>query len=222
MPGGWIITALIFAIGDWIAVGYQRQRWRVVTKPGVMLVLLAGFTFSGGWQGETIWFGLGLLFSLLGDVLLLMPQSWFIGGLGAFLAAHIFYIIGFNQEPPPVGWQLLVLAAVMVVVDYFGYRRLRRALMRQPKGRWLRYPIFVYIVVISLMLLSAMLTIVRPDWTPPASYWVVVGALLFYVSDSVLANDRFAGPVPHGKLIVIISYQVAQMAIVTGVLHRGL
>ena len=220
MPGGWIIAALIFAMADWIAVGYQRQRWRVVTKPGVMIVLLIGFSVSGGWQGESVWFGLGLVFSLLGDILLLLPPSWFIGGLGAFLAAHIFYIIGFNQEPPPIGWQLISLAAVMIIIDYFGYRRLRRALLRQPKGRWLRYPVFVYVVVISLMLLSAMLTLLRPDWPQTASILVVAGALLFYISDSVLAINRFAGPVPYGKLVVIVSYHLAQIAIVMGVLIK--
>jgi uncharacterized membrane protein YhhN len=185
-----------------------------------MLTLLAGFSYSGGWQTETFWFGLGLVFCLVGDVLLLLPPGWFVGGLSAFLAAHIFYIIGFNQELPRLGWEILTLVVVMVVIDFFGYRRLRRAFMAKSKGRWLRYPVFVYVVVISLMLLSALLTPLRPSWPQQASLLVITGALLFYISDTVLANNRFASPIPYGKIIVIVSYHLAQMAIVSGVLMR--
>jgi len=218
MDGGWYVAALFFGLGDWIAVATGRAWLRVVTKPGVMVALIAGFSLAGGWQEKTFWFGLGLVFCLVGDVMLLLPPGWFVGGLGAFLTAHIFYIIGFNQNIPRLGWESLALVVAVLGIDFFGYRRLRRALMAKPQSRWLCLPVLVYVIVISLMLLSALLTPLRLNWPPDASLLVVVGALLFYISDTVLAHNRFAGPIRGGRVMVIVTYHLAQTAIVSGVL----
>lgn len=218
MAWGWYAAALIFALGDWYAVLTGRQRLRGLTKPAVMLVLIAGFWLAGGWHGSGFWFGLGLVFSLAGDVLLLLPPGFFIGGLAAFLLAHVCYIVGLNDSPPPLRWEVFAVLAILFGVDFFGYRRLRRAIFARPKGHWLRYPIFGYVVVISLMVFSAALTLFRPEWPGSAAVLVCLGAILFYCSDLVLANDRFVAPIRYGRLIVIVTYHLAQAAIVTGVL----
>lgn len=221
MGGEWLAVALLFAAGDWAAVGAGKNRLRLATKPFVMLALLAGFSLAGGWRGNTFWFGLGLVFSLAGDIFLMLPPSAFFAGLGAFLMAHICYIVGFSQGSILPGWSVLIPLGMIAAVDFFTYRRLRRALMARPKGRWMRFPLHAYQIIISLMLVMALMTLWRFDWPRQASWLVSAGALLFVLSDTVLAFDRFAAPVRGGKLIVIVSYHLGQMALISGALLRG-
>lgn len=209
------------AAADWLAVALNRQKWRVVTKPGVLLLLILIFSFSGNWQGDSAWFGIGLIFSLIGDVLLMLPPSFFIAGLASFLIAHLAYIIGFNQPLILPGWGFILPVMGLVLTGGLAYRRLGRAIQSLPSGRWMRFPVMGYIIIISLMLLSAILCWLRPDWPSEAAALVSVGAMLFYISDSVLAFGRFCGPVRGERLIVIISYHLAQFAIVAGVLYRA-
>jgi uncharacterized membrane protein YhhN len=221
MNAEWLALALVFSLGDWYAVGAGMNRLRLATKPGVMLALLTGFSLAGGWRGDAFWFGLGLVFSLAGDVFLMLPPGAFMAGLGAFLIAHIFYIIGFSQGLVSPGWGALIPLGLIAIVDFFTYRRLRRALMARPKGRWMRFPLHGYQIVISLMLVSAALTLWRSDWPKLAGWLAATGALLFAASDTVLAMNRFASPIRGGKLLVIVSYHLGQAALISGVLLRG-
>lgn len=221
MHWGWYAATISISAVDWLMVGLDKSKWRMVTKPGVMLVLLAGFTLAGGWQGEGTWFGLGLLFSLAGDFLLMLPSNGFIAGLVAFLVAHIAYIIGFNQSFVIPGWGFLLAVLALAVFDGLSYWNIRKSIMSCPKDRWLRYPLLVYMVVISLMVFSGLLCWFRPDWPLPAAVMVSLGALLFYFSDTTLAFDRFCKPVRGGQILVITTYHIAQISIVAGVLFRA-
>lgn len=218
MHWGWIAGVLILAAMDWLAVGLSRPHWRVVTKPAPMLVLIAGFTLSSGWQGAGSWFGIGLLASLTGDILLMLPPSLFPAGLAAFLLAHLSYIIGLNQSFILPDWNFIFPIIGLVLLDALGYRRLRCALLARPSGRWVRFPMLAYIVIISLMLFSSLLTWLRPDWPYEAAALVSVGALLFYISDTVLAYNRFCGAVRFARVIVMATYHLGQLAITAGVL----
>jgi len=187
----------------------------------VILALLAGFTMAGGWQGENFWFGIGLVFSMAGDVLLVVPPRFFIAALSSFLLCHLFYLIGFSQGVTPPNWGVIIPLVAVVAAIFFIYRRLRQALLASPKGRWLRFPIHFYQIIISMMLLSAMLTLWRADWPHPAAWLASGGAFLFFISDTILALDRFATPISGGKLIVIITYHLGQTALIAGVMLRG-
>lgn len=221
MRAEWLALTFVFALGDWVAVGAGMNRLRRVTKPGAMLALLAGFSLAGGWQGNTFWFGLGLVFSLAGDIFLMLPAGAFMAGLGAFLLAHICYIIGFSQGLLWPGWEAVFPLLAIAAADFLIYRRLRRALMARPRGRWMRFPLHAYQIVISTMFVTAALTLWRADWPHPADWLASAGALLFVISDSVLAINRFASPFRGGKLMVIISYHLGQIALISGALLRG-
>ena len=221
MHWGWYAGVFAVAAADWLAVGLNRPRWRIVTKPGVLLLLIAGFTLASGWRGDGAWFGVGLIFSLAGDIFLMMPPSFFLFSLVYFLIAHIAYIIGLNQSLIVPGWELIIPVVGFIVLGGLFYRRVRSAILCQPKGHWIRFPVLVYLVIISLMVFSSMLCWLRPDWPSTAAGLVSVGALLFYVSDSVLAFTRFCGSIRSGRLLVIVSYHMAQIFIVAGVLFRA-
>ena len=58
----------IIAIVDWYAVWKGNDKLRYLTKPLTLMALILWFTISSGWQGPTAIFGVGLIFSLAGDI----------------------------------------------------------------------------------------------------------------------------------------------------------
>src|SRR5690349_3305187 len=95
----WLILALIAAVLQVFAIRNDNKNIEFFAKPAVMLFLLIWLYTSTGFQGKMIWFGLGLVFSLVGDTLLINSSNrMFILGLIAFLFTHIFYIFGFKEE----------------------------------------------------------------------------------------------------------------------------
>ncbi len=91
---GWGLI-LISAILDWLAVGFGWNKAKYITKPLVMILLITWMTIQGGWHFPVLWFTLGAIFSLLGDVFLMLPGNFFLAGLVSFLLAHLLYITGF-------------------------------------------------------------------------------------------------------------------------------
>ncbi len=73
-----------------------------------------------------------------------------------------------------------------------------------------------YTIVLSLMLFSALLTFVRPAWSPGGALLVGLGAVLFYLSDSLIAWTKFVSPLRHGELLVMITYHLGQVMITLG------
>ena len=93
----WLIIAVIFAALEAIAVSRNLQKLEYIAKPAVMAFLFLWLYTTTGLQGKTLWFGLGILLSLVGDVLLMTSlDRLFLPGLAAFLLAHISYITGFR------------------------------------------------------------------------------------------------------------------------------
>lgn len=214
-PLYWLTLAL--AAAEWTAVWRSWHKVRWITKPGTLLALIAWFTQISGWQGGMAWFGLGLVFSLLGDILLLLPPRFFIAGLAAFLLAHIGYILGFSLPLHLPGWKIILPLLVISGVFILLMRRIRSGLHQQGEDGML-IPVTVYSIILSLMLLAALSTLLRPDWQPLPALLVSTGAGLFFISDSILANDRFVHPMRRGDLMVMVAYQIGQILITAGVL----
>lgn len=209
----WLTLSL--AVANWIAVG---RRWRYVeyiTKPATLLALLMWLAPFALTESHLAGFLAGLALSLVGDVLLMLPRQQFVGGLVAFLLAHLAYIVGFNQRLPP--WHGLTLLALVVVIG-LGWTLYHRLVVRVPTP--LRWPVMLYLGVISLMWLSATLTWTRPDWSRWAAASVTVGATLFLMSDLMLAWDRFVAPVRHSRVLVMITYHLGQVGLIVGVVWQ--
>ena len=148
---------------DWVAVAKNWKKVEYIAKPAAMLVLLGLLALVGGFSSlPLICFGLGIFFSLAGDVFLMISYSrfserWFFLGLVAFLLAHLSYIIGLNIPLPNVSpiWSL----GLAVVLALTAARILRRIIdgVRQKGLPRLVRPVGLYGMVITLMLLSALL-----------------------------------------------------------------
>ncbi|NLG73396.1 MAG: lysoplasmalogenase [Chloroflexi bacterium] len=221
IPVTFLAAAMVIALIDWLAVAFQWKNVSYLVKPGVDLALLAWVWQAGGFQGPLVWFALGLLFSLAGDIFLMLPQERFTTGLAAFLLAHLSYIIGFNQTPPPVDLASLLVVLLVAVTAWQFTRRVLKSIKATGKGEMTALIIF-YSIALNLMLISALLTLVRSDipaeggWLVGPALMVSAGALLFYLSDALLAWNRFVSPLPHGRLQVRVTYHIGQALITAG------
>ena len=141
----------------------------------------------------------GIACSLAGDVLLMLPGDLFVPGLVAFLLGHACFIaalLGDSRFAVPV-WPLLACLAYGIanLVALWGA-------IAAP----LRVPVVVYVAVLCSMAGQALARALRGE--APARL-AARGALLFMLSDSVLAWDRFRGPLPLASLWVLATYYLA-------------
>jgi uncharacterized membrane protein YhhN len=215
----WLILALICASLEVIAVSKDLHRLEYFAKPAVIVCLFLWLYSRTALLGITFWFGLGILFSLAGDVLLISFERWFLLGLIAFLFAHIAYITGFMDEIVHItAWSLILAVFIAINVG----RLLRRIVgeMRIKGKNKLILPIILYGTVISVMLYAAMSTIFNPIWKTSASFFVSLGAFLFCASDAILAWNRFVSPIRNGRVWNIVLYYFGQMGLIAGVIAQ--
>ena len=212
-----IILAIIFAGLESLALYKGIRKLEFFVKPAVVICLFIWLTATAGLQGALLWFGIGLLFSLAGDISLMFIDRFFIIGLVAFLLGHVAYLIGFNIPLPltTTFWSI-GLAFVIGLGSVRVLRRIVGSLRAKGQNR-LVVPVIIYGVVITLMLLAAMLTLFRLDWDATAALLVSFGAALFYFSDITLAWHRFVNPIKNGRMLNIGMYHIAQIMIVLGV-----
>jgi uncharacterized membrane protein YhhN len=154
--------------------------------------------------------GAALAVSTLGDVLLdLDPQRLFVFGLGSFLVAHLIYTAVFvrNRQRPLAPGVSQMLPAGLVLL----YSATVSAWLLPSLGM-LVVPVAIYMCAITAMVLSAILA----RFSNP---WVAVGAVLFLISDSLLAVNKFKTPVPFRDVLVWTTYYVGQFCIANGFLR---
>ncbi len=158
-------------------------------------------------------------FSWLGDVLLMMiPSAWggiapfFVMGLLSFLAAHCCFIAAFEHwragraglfsKKPWFALPLLLFVGWMIYSIW-------------PQAGALRVPVLAYGLVLATMSLSAqnLWGVIRSK----AYAWLVPGTVLFVVSDSLIALNKFGYPVSNASFLIMGTYILAQYLIYEGV-----
>lgn len=209
---------IIVMVADWIAADRKATRVRYGTKPAAMILLIVWFTQAGHWHGVLLWFGIALVLSLVGDIFLLFEDKFFVPGLLAFLAAHIFYLIGFNQTFPAIDAQtLLVMVAVgAIAISVFSF--VLKGMNRSKSTRKLKIPVIIYGTVISLMVVSAILNFYRVGWSLPTALLTSLGAAFFFTSDSMIAIRNFVTRFSHDDYLIMLTYHLGQLMITAGVL----
>lgn len=152
---------------------------------------------------------IGILFSLAGDVFLMLPGDRFLPGLVSFLFAHVLYVAAFLGAASP-GAPFVAAAAPFALAATALVAWLWPKL---PTG--LKAPVAVYAAALSSM---AAVALARALASSGAGAWgAATGALVFVVSDALLAADRFRGPIPFARPAVLATYYAAQLAIALSV-----
>ncbi|NOR18539.1 MAG: hypothetical protein GQ538_00445 [Xanthomonadales bacterium] len=212
MKSSWQLIYAIVSVAVLVAILIDQPSLYMIVKPLLMVSLLFYFiAASKGYPKWRVLVMLALVFSWLGDVLLL-SDDLFMAGLAAFLIAHIFYISAYHKTGAASGElrpldiiKLVVLGAILVSILF-------------PHLGGLLIPVLVYATVLLGMALWAHK---RRGATSATSFMLVsIGAILFVISDSVIAVNKFAFEVPGERLLVMSTYITSQYLIIRGLLEH--
>lgn len=214
---GFIIFFVIVVMTYFTGMALQNDTILFIFKPLLVTSLLLYFISATRRSKSSLkaFVALALIFSIAGDTLLMFAgnnERFFLLGLSAFLIAHIFYIITFHKikigENIEDRWQW----AIVVAIYYFFIISIL-----MPRLGEMKIPVLAYGLVISFMLLVAMLLYDLPE--NKAARYILTGAVLFVLSDSILAINRFYRPFSAGGWMIMITYVSAQYLLVKGLVR---
>lgn len=218
------VLSVYFAVSliELIAVAMEAEKVQWLFKPLIMIVLGIYYynqSAKDGLLSKPVM--VAIIFSWLGDVSLMFQHSgeiYFMIGLGSFLIAHTGYILAYPQYiEKETGNGLhgiqkfrfsfpIVLAGTGLITILYAHL-----------GS-LQIPVIVYAVVLVIMTLQALF---RYGYTNAVSFWFVfIGALLFMISDSLIAVNKFLSPFELSGVAIMTTYILAQFLIVRGLLFH--
>jgi len=196
----------------------------LISKPLILVSLSIYFlfeTYSLRNQKKIKYVYGALLFSFGGDILLMFTssgESYFISGLASFLIAQIFYIITYSKfRISNLSNKKGITLKVTLTILFFIYMIILWLQLYPGLGE-LVIPVSVYAITILLMVIFA---IYRMGATSTLSYHLVLaGAIVFLISDSLIAINKFIIPIENENLIVMITYLAAQYLIIRGLIQH--
>jgi uncharacterized membrane protein YhhN len=206
LPALTVASAMLaIANGTW---ALDNRLLLLVFKPLTTLLIIAYAWRRGSDTPVVRRFVLaGLWFSLIGDVALLWPQQGFVPGLVAFLIAHVLYIVAFTREHRFAA-QPAALAAYALVAGTI------LAMLWRDIPAGLRIPVAAYVFALTAMAAQAAVVGLRAQGSDVRrAHGLMIGGALFMVSDTVLAINRFALPLPAAGLWILATYWAAQWLI---------
>ena len=214
----WLVTVVLLIRAQERSPRDIRQTW--VWKPlsTLLVIAVAGLSLTVPTHDATYTAILlvGLTLSLAGDILLIPPDNAraFKAGVAAFLLAHVAYIAACVYLQTSLSVPLdpaveIIVAVVLLAIAVVVYRSIRPGLGS------LRGPVVAYMVVISAMVQRALSLAVESTDITPQLILIALGALLFYISDAILAINRFrfGDRLPRGRLLNLSAYYLGQLLI---------
>jgi uncharacterized membrane protein YhhN len=135
-----------------------------------------------------------------------LPLPPFLLGLASFLLGHIAYVIGMASDLDSWAFVAIGLLVVMAAGGVVAPRVVGGVRTTSPE---LVVPVLAYMAVISTMVVFSF---------GRGSAVGIVGALLFYASDAILAWNRFVTPSRTLQIAVMVTYHLAQLGLVLSLL----
>ena len=196
----------LFGLCHIIADHYYKTHFCYILKPLTTLTILSFALYLTEFELQNYAFLIifGLLFSLIGDIFLMLKSDKFMQGLVSFLIAHIFYIVAFLDSAKI---DLNLYAIIPIALIGIGYLA-----VLLPKTGKLKIPVLVYALVLQAMVITADMFYQTALTTN--SLMVLIGAIWFMLSDSILAFARFVKTFKFAQVAVLSTYYIAQTCIV--------
>lgn len=195
-----LVSALIAIAGRYVLADWSWQNYLFKPLTTLLICLLAATAPAPGPPRYRNCLVLGLFCSLAGDIFLMLPRQMFLAGLVCFLLAHICYLAAFFSDSKP-SWH--ISSPLLLLPGAFVFWRIQSGISSS-----LYLPVLLYLVVITVMAHQAY---VRALTSRSAGKWMAAaGALLFVVSDAVLALNKFHARFAHAGLWILGTYYVAQ------------
>lgn len=215
-----LIFFLLAAIGEILAGMVGSEILHFICKPLITVLLLTYYLLAVQRHRSPTMIS-AILFSLAGDVALMFEtklNSLFMVGLLSFLIAHVCYILAYRSHQNETeanalqGIQKMRLAFPIVLAGT------GLTVILYPVLGALRFPVMIYALVLVLMVLNALF---RYGRTNNQSFWFVFGgSVLFMLSDSLLAINKFLSPLSMAEILIMGTYITAQFFIVHGIVKH--
>ena len=214
----WLYLFLFASLTDIAFILEQQNELRFFSKPLIIFGLGMYFyqitkPISGTLLAKSIM--AALIFSWLGDILLLW-EHLFIYGIGAFLLAQVCYIIGFKvAQKAPESLQNVNFVKTFFINLPLYFMAAFVFYMVNPNLGPMKIPVIIYTLVIVSMVTTAR---DRYGKCNSSSFWqVFLGAFLFFISDGIIAMDKFYQPIQDAGIIIMGTYAIGQLMIVMGI-----
>lgn len=199
-----LVGALVVSALDWFAVAQGHRFLEYVCKPtAATLFVAAAMALDVSNSSARMWLVIALVLSVVGDVFLMLPRDAFVQGLAAFAVAQVGFTISFALRSPTAWRFVLSLFAIGFVAILLARRFITAIAERNLKD--LVPAVVVYMVVISAMVVAA---------SSAGNAIGIAGAILFLVSDSLIAEQRFVAARPWQPLTIIVTYHLALAGLV--------
>lgn len=174
----------------------------------IILLCLLSLTLSDTNVSYTMMIAIGLLFSLGGDIALISTsERSFLTGLILFLMAHIAYSTGFTWFNPIIWQDTIFVLPVIIISSIIIFNLLSPGLGK------MKIPVAFYVLVITFMVWRAIATLFGAAFSPIQAILIADGAILFYLSDSILAFDKFRPPFYWARPLNLSTYYAGQLLI---------
>lgn len=209
-----IITAIfvIISLCDLVGVLFNIDLLRTIFKPLLMLTLLMLYLVSD--SNINKWYIGALMFSFFGDVLLMFEgEIYFMLGLVSFLIAHVIYIKIVMGWLDKITYKSIIVAAIPFTILFFSLITLLNENLND-----LFIPVVIYGITISVMGLVSLLYYLNSK--SKSALFMVIGASLFIISDSVLAINKFYNTNELYPILIMLTYIAAQYLIYKAIIFK--
>ncbi|MEJ5257675.1 MAG: lysoplasmalogenase [Fervidobacterium sp.] len=166
---------------------------KVLTTFCVFIAVVSWSVKNGNYSGWRLLLSLGILFGVLGDFFMEF-EKFFLYGMLSFLVGHVFYIFSFRSNGGFPNALILTFVLCIGIAYYF--------FIQNKLGKD-KIPVLVYVLAISTML----------AFSSNMSLLTFLGALLFFVSDAILAYDKYVKSVPLRDFLILSTYFSGQILI---------
>ncbi len=199
-----LVAAGLFIVGHALDLYWLRM----IVKPIPVLLMAVWVYLLPGKKAYQWAIIVGLLFSMLGDILLEASEATFIFGLVAFLLGHVAYIVAFTRDSRQLfPWRALLAYGYGVIIFV--------VFATQGDLGDMMIPILLYVIVITTMLWRAASRVGVAAIDAFSARAGLYGAILFTFSDTLIATNMFVWdmPQPWTRYVIIITYWLGQLGI---------
>ena len=220
---------LILAAIQVYAVATGHATLQFASKPLLMVLLVAYYiaAVEGNWNPTHKLMVAAFCFSWVGDVALMLVEqneNFFLLGLVGFLITHILYTVAFakvtNREAEALFPKKIWVTAPLLIYMGALLSLLIPAIYGNEHNRPVLVPVLVYTGAISVMVAFAINRFKRVS--DKSFLLVFAGALLFMVSDSIIAISKFLSPFETAGIFIMVLYMAGQYLIAKGMLRQFL
>ncbi len=195
-------AAGVAALGNWYSCLVHSKLVEYWTKPtATALLVVAACTIDVRHSDARVWFVAALVFSLAGDIFLMLPSERFVEGLGSFLLGHVAYVVGFVVAGIAATRTLIGGVVVALIVAPLALKIVRGARIAKAN---LVPPVALYMAVIATMVTCAI---------GSGEGLAMIGAGLFAFSDSLIGWTRFVQPLRWAGVAIMVTYHLGQLGL---------